>query len=33
VSEERAIEIASHVVGFIECPMEVRRIMHESPEP
>jgi hypothetical protein len=32
VSEERAIEIASRVVGFIEYPMEVRRIMHESPE-
>jgi hypothetical protein len=27
-SEERAIEIASRVVAFIEFPMEVRQIMH-----
>ena len=33
VSEERAIEIASQVVAFIEYPMEVRRIMHESTAP
>jgi hypothetical protein len=30
VSEERAIEIASRVVAYIEYPMEVRRIMKES---
>ena len=33
VSEDRAIEIASQVVAFIEYPMEVRRIMHESTAP
>src|SRR5438034_3246140 len=32
VDEERAIEIASQVVAFIEYPMEVRRIMDEAPE-
>src|SRR6266852_74064 len=32
VSEDRAIEIASRVVAFIEYPMEVRRIMDEPPE-
>src|SRR6266699_3114844 len=32
VSEDRAIEIASQVVAFIEYPMEVRRIMDEAPE-
>ena len=32
VSEDRAIEIASQVVAFIEYPMEVRQIMNESPE-
>jgi len=31
-TEDRAIEIASQVVAFIEYPMEVRRIMDESPE-
>jgi hypothetical protein len=31
-TEDRAIEIASEVVAFIEYPMEVRRIMDESPE-
>src|SRR6266849_1081013 len=33
VSEDRAIEIASQVVAFIEHPMEVRRIMDEPPAP
>ncbi len=33
VSEDRAIEIASQVVAFIEYPMEVRRIMDEPPAP
>ena len=33
VSEERAIEIASRVVAFIEYPMEVRRIMDEPSAP
>jgi hypothetical protein len=28
VSEERALEIASHVVAHIEYPMEVRQVMH-----
>jgi hypothetical protein len=32
-SEERAIEITSRVVAYTEYPMEVRRIMDESPEP
>src|SRR2546429_759816 len=32
VSEDRAIEIASRVVAFIEHPMEVRQIMDEPPE-
>ena len=31
-TEDRAIEIASRVVAFIEHPMEVRRIMDEPPE-
>jgi hypothetical protein len=31
-SEERALEIASQVVAFIEYPMEVRQIMEASPE-
>jgi hypothetical protein len=31
-TQDRAIEIASQVVAFIEYPMEVRRIMDESPE-
>ena len=31
-TEDRAIEIASQVVAFVEYPMEVRRIMDESPE-
>ena len=31
-TEDRAMEIASQVVAFIEYPMEVRRIMDESPE-
>src|SRR6266516_7718109 len=31
-SEDRAIEIASRVVAFIEHPMEVLRIMYEPPE-
>jgi hypothetical protein len=30
-SEERALEIASEVVAFIEYPMEVRQIMNEPP--
>jgi hypothetical protein len=33
VSEERAIEIASQVVAFIEYPMEVRRIRDEPSAP
>ena len=33
VSEDRAIEIASQVVAFIEYPMEVRQIMDEPPAP
>lgn len=32
-SQERALEIAGRVVGYTEYPMEVRRIMDESPEP
>ena len=32
VSEDRAIEIASQVVAFIEYPMEVRQIMDQPPE-
>jgi hypothetical protein len=32
VTEDRAIEIASRVVAVVEHPIEVRRIMHESPE-
>jgi hypothetical protein len=32
VSEERAIEIASRVVGYTEYPMEVRQIRDEPPE-
>ena len=32
VSAERAVEIASQVVAFTEYPMEVRQVMHESPE-
>jgi hypothetical protein len=31
-SEERAIEIASQVVAFIEHPMEVRQLMNEGSE-
>jgi hypothetical protein len=31
-SEARAIEIASRVVAFIECPVEVRQIMDAPPE-
>jgi hypothetical protein len=31
-SEDRAIEIASRVVAFIQFPMEVRQIMHGSPD-
>jgi hypothetical protein len=31
-SEDRAIEIASRVVGYTEYPMEVRQIRHEPPE-
>lgn len=31
-SEERAIEIASQVVGYTEFPMEVRRIMDAPPQ-
>jgi hypothetical protein len=31
-SEERAIEIASRVVGYTEYPMEVRQIRDEPPE-
>jgi hypothetical protein len=31
-SEERAIEIASQVVAFIEHPMEVRQLMDEASE-
>jgi hypothetical protein len=31
-SEARAIELASKVVGFIECPVEVRQIGHAPPE-
>jgi hypothetical protein len=32
VSEDRALEIASQVVGYIEYPMEVRRVMDQPPE-
>lgn len=31
--EDRALQIASQVVAYTEFPMEVRRIMDESPEP
>lgn len=31
-SEARAIEIASRVVAFIECPIEVRQVMDRPPE-
>jgi len=31
-SEERAIEVASQVVGYTEFPMEIRRIMDEPPQ-
>lgn len=31
-TEERAIEIASHVVAFTEYPMEIRRVMDQAPE-
>lgn len=31
-SEARAIEIASRVVEFIECPVEVRQVMDQPPE-
>ena len=30
--EARAIEIASRVVSFIECPVEVRQVMDQPPE-
>ena len=30
--EARAIEIASRVVTFIECPVEVRQVMDQPPE-
>ena len=30
--EERAIEVASRVVGYTEYPMEVRRIMDAAPQ-
>jgi hypothetical protein len=33
VDEERALEIASRVVGYTEYPMEVRRIMDHSAQP
>jgi hypothetical protein len=33
VSEERAIEIAAHVVAYTEYPMEVRQIMHGDEAP
>src|SRR5258708_20788689 len=33
VTEDRAIEIASQGVAFIEHPMEVRRIMDKPPAP
>ena len=29
-TEERALEIASRAVAYIEFPMEVRQVMHES---
>lgn len=32
VSEERAIEIASKIVAFIEGPVEVRQVMDEPPD-
>ena len=32
VSEERAIEITSQVVAYIEYPREIRRIMDEPPQ-
>jgi hypothetical protein len=31
--EERALQIASQVVGYTEYPMEVRRIMDHSAQP
>ena len=31
-TEERAVEIASRVVAFIEGPIEVRQVMDEPPE-
>ena len=33
VDEERALQIASQVVGYTEYPMEVRRIMEHSAQP
>jgi hypothetical protein len=33
VDEERALQIASQVVAYTEYPMEVRRIMDQSPPP
>ncbi|MFI7577810.1 YciI family protein [Micromonospora sp. NPDC049497] len=33
VSEERALEIASRAVAYIEFPMEVRRLMDHQPPP
>ena len=32
VAEERALEIASQVVAYIEYPMEIRRIMDQPPQ-
>ena len=33
VDEDRALQIASRVVAYTECPMEVRRIMDHSAQP
>ena len=33
VDEERALQIASQVVGYTQYPMEVRRIMEHSAQP
>jgi hypothetical protein len=33
VDEERALQIASRVVGYTEYPMEIRRIMDHSAQP
>lgn len=32
VDEDRALQVASQVVGYTEYPMEVRRIMDHSPQ-